>query len=123
MTTPIDAELLEAHIQINCLLLFRIVLMLGAVQLYVSCRCMQQFLMFSFVIIRLTMRHHFNRKEGMKEGTCLFDINKNIIQKYTLVKLYRETHTKAQPVPLSREPPTCRNTNYIMLENDTNYKT
>ena len=40
-----------------------------------------------------------------KEGTCLFDIN-NHNTEYTTVKLCRETPTKAQSVPLSREPPT-----------------
>ena len=48
-------------------------------------------------------------KEGRKEGTCLFDIN-NHNTEYTTVKLCRETPTKAQSVPLSREPPTCHNT-------------
>ena len=47
--------------------------------------------------------------EGRKEGTCLFDIN-NHNTEYTTVKLCRETPTKAQSVPLSREPPTCHNT-------------
>ena len=55
-----------------------------------------------------------NSAFGRKEGRNLFIRYKykNIIRKYTLVKLYRET-PKAQPVPLSREPPTCRNTKYI----------
>ena len=48
-------------------------------------------------------------KEGRKEGTCLFDIN-NHNTEYTTVKFCRETPTKAQSVPLSREPPTCHNT-------------
>ena len=48
-------------------------------------------------------------REGRKEGTCLFDIN-NHNTEYTTVKLCRETPTKAQSVPLSREPPTCHNT-------------
>ena len=52
------------------------------------------------------------RKDGRKE-LVLFDINKHNTE-YTLVKLCRETPTKAQPVPLSREPPTCRNTKYSM---------
>ena len=46
---------------------------------------------------------------GRKEGTCLFDIN-NRNTEYTTVKFCRETPTKAQSVPLSREPPTCHNT-------------
>ena len=50
--------------------------------------------------------------EGRKEGTCLFDIN-NHNTEYTTVKLCRETPTKAQSVPLSREPPTCHNTQKI----------
>ena len=58
--------------------------------------------------------HRAHMIRGRKEGRNLFIRYKNIIQKYTLVKLYRETPTKAQPVPLSREPPTCRNTKYIM---------
>ena len=41
-----------------------------------------------------------------KEGTCLFDIN-NHNTEYTSVKFCWETSTKAQSVPLSREPPTC----------------
>ena len=47
--------------------------------------------------------------EGRKEGTCLFDIN-NHNTEYTTVKLCRETPTKAQSVPLSREPSMCHNT-------------
>ena len=46
---------------------------------------------------------------GRKEGTCLFDIN-NHNTEYTTVKFCRETPTKAQSVPLSREPPTCHST-------------
>ena len=49
-------------------------------------------------------------REGRKEGrNFLFDIN-NHNTEYTTVKLCRETPTKAQSVPLSREPPTCHNT-------------
>ena len=58
-----------------------------------------------------TIVHQVHRKalqEGRKEGTCLFDINNHT--EYTTVKLCRETPTKAQSVPLSREPPTCHNT-------------
>ena len=82
MTTPIDAELLEAHIQINCILLVRTMSMLGALQLYVSCRCMQQLMMFSCMIISLTMRNHFNTT------TCLIFYQNATINNLTMIYLY-----------------------------------
>ena len=62
-----------------------------------------------FMIVCIAVNIILTGNEGRKEGTCLFDIN-NHNTEYTTVKLCRETPTKAQSVPLSREPPTCHNT-------------
>ena len=60
---------------------------------------------------RATARTRFSRpgKEGRKQGICF------ILQIIYRKKFCRETPTKAQPVPLSGEPPTCHNTkiNYV----------